>query len=520
MSEFDYLYKPIAPNGQTRGMSFLADAMEAVMERRRRMQELQMKEAGDTARKQMELDQQAAHNMALEEQARQQEERHRIEGERLDARENRRLGIDQDKQQAGYAQQGLYSLMQPPQPLGPNNPPVGVPQGGNDLDNLMNSALGRAPETRTGPQSAPAGPPMNPFQAAQQRAQAQQPAPQPAPQPQPQLSPEADFAASLPFNGEPPQPEPVQMPTSIVDEQPQAPGPGPMLPQQPVDMPMAMRIAADRKAVADEVLSAFSPINPAAAKATAAAVQSGLPRDKAADFFNQTVGMDIRKMKRQGGGGKPPTDVQLATAARGDMAALRQDVNDWQKDSDYQTVHNQARALNEAKALLTSKNALNETAARFNIGRKIAGPGSFTEGEQKNIIGSVSGRYGTYEATVQKFIDGSMGESDRRVFLEAVTKQLEYNTKTLGPQLEQNFRDRFMTDGSGYEGMQKNVINQYNRLFSPFQIEKMSTDGSSGAVLGMGNSKPGKQPTASKQPVNLETSAARARELLAKRKRQ
>ena len=178
-----------------------------------------------------------------------------------------------------------------------------------------------------------------------------------------------------------------------------------------------------------------------------------------------------------------------ATNARGDLGALRQDVNDWQKDSGYNEAASAASALQEANALLSSNNALSQTAARFSIGRKISGPGAFTDAEQKNIIGSVSGKYGSFEATVQKFEDGTMGETDRRVFLESVRGQLAYKAQQMKA-LSDNFRQSFMAPGSGYEAMEANVANQYNRLFGSHGMEPTPVEGR-GATLGVGQQKLG-----------------------------
>ena len=190
-----------------------------------------------------------------------------------------------------------------------------------------------------------------------------------------------------------------------------------------------------------------------------------------------------------------------ATSKRGDLGVLRADINDWQKDSGYTTTAEKLRTLKETNALLKSGNALNQTAARYGLGKKIAGTGVFTAEEQKIIIGAVAGKYGEWESTVQKFVDGTMGGKDMVVFLDAIKGQTGHAQNVMDG-LSERFKVSFMSDGSGYENMQKNVANQYNRLFGEFGT-KVDVSGD-GVTLGL----PGKN---ARKPIDIK---ALAREIV------
>lgn len=161
---------------------------------------------------------------------------------------------------------------------------------------------------------------------------------------------------------------------------------------------------------------------------------------------------------------------EAARNARGDLGALRADINDWQKDSGYGDMFQTFRDLQKARDEIRSGNPIQETGVRFSIGRKIAGPGVFTEGEQKAILGRVGGEFSRWDQLVQTFVDGRLTPEQQGIFMGAIDSKLGRILKTEAVQKAENFRRTYTTPGSGYEDMQPNVVNRYNSMFSPFGI--------------------------------------------------
>jgi hypothetical protein len=239
-------------------------------------------------------------------------------------------------------------------------------------------------------------------------------------------------------------------------------------------------------------LTPITPLDPGFFKATSKLAEVGLvDRKSAMDQINKfmsernltaraAMAAAARKAAADAEANKPPTPAE----GRGAIGSLDSSIQQWQKDTGYDELAKSYRDLGVGLRQLQSGNPIEQTGARFAIGKQIAGQGQFTEGEQKTILGNIGGKFESWMQAVQSFMNGKLTADQEQHFVDAIKLRLKDIRERRAPDLAVNFKDAYLSPGSGYEDMPANVQNRFNRLFKPFGVAGESVGGAGAKATG------------------------------------
>lgn len=225
-------------------------------------------------------------------------------------------------------------------------------------------------------------------------------------------------------------------------------------------------------------------LNAALSDAEAGVASGAIRPDRA---YSETLGAErgrISAEKRAAMSGRqtisPGENARLNRMAVSDLSS---DVARWQQDRGYDEISKTLRDLKQAESEIKEHNAIMTTGVRYSIGRKIAGPGVFTEGEQAAILGRVGGEIERWDQLRQTFENGQLTPTQEKIFVDAIKAKLRYTLKSEAAALTSNFDEGFLGPGSPYAGMEPNVLNQRNRLFQPFGVPRVKVEGQAVQVM-------------------------------------
>lgn len=458
MGTYDYsaYFAPVQQDGQGRGMSIIADTLDAIMQRRHQQQ---LKAAENKAAMERALMQEAGDM----ERAQMTDQRERAQHADSSARDWMRVGADLQGRKAPHLLEGNLSLAEPYQRM---------------IDSMPQLKLGDPAST----------------------ALAQRPAPAAQPEPQAPAPPTTGRPAVEPPPFAPAQ-DPGDAPMPMFGEQAPVPSPAPAAPAaaQPAPVDPADAIvqgrAADAKRKQEEARAALGPLVKEGDKFGADALEYvlhgiGANSIKREDWANAFI--DRKQfLENQAGSDRraregrivitPGEGRRLNATERGE---LRSDIKDWQQDNGYDDMAKAHRELRGALNDIKSGNPVAQSGARFAIGRKIAGAGVFTEGEQKAILGRVGGEFERWSQLVQTYIDGKLTPEQEKVFADYIESKLGHLMNDEARRMASNFRDSFMGDGSAYGNRMDEVRNRYNRLFTPFGITALDVQTGDERMIG------------------------------------
>jgi len=202
------------------------------------------------------------------------------------------------------------------------------------------------------------------------------------------------------------------------------------------------------------------------------------PQD-AFETYSKRIGALIEQQestRRAGMHGVKVTPGEEARFTQSAARDLRTDVQQWQKDAGYDDAREEHRALQIALREIRSKNQIDSTSARFAIGRKIAGPGVFTEDEQRKIIESVGGKWESFNQLVEAWMSGGLAAGQRKIFEQSIMGRFGDLVTRRVDELERDFRESFIDDPL-YQNMKGNTAHWYNRNFRTFGRPPIKVDG-------------------------------------------
>lgn len=203
-----------------------------------------------------------------------------------------------------------------------------------------------------------------------------------------------------------------------------------------------------------------------------------------------------KAMQRTLAGRNNVTPGQESSATTTVLGAIRSDVDKFTDQQGYGTITKDLTEAQKALKGIESGNAKTIQSALFGYGKATAGVGSFTQAEQDAIINRTGSTWDQIANKLSLGLQGDYSDDVVQVFRAALEVKRDMATQQL-KDAQGAYRSKFR-QGTAYQNVQRNVIDEEKALFGRYGLPVEDDEGAQGISYGT----PTQQKAAAKARAN------------------